>query len=132
MNRREGEIFTYRGVGNRLSRSGFNVTGRDETVHEVYSYNANNQLVSMWSPHTKVTGYQYDEAGNMTKATRGSAVCEYGFDYRNRMTSYDGPGGAVTSFSTGLGTSPQRSRTSSQRTSVSRWRSSMMALPSSD
>ena len=58
-------------------------------------------IVGMWSPFKKPTVYQYDEAGNLTKQTRGSAVCEYGFDYRNRMTSFDGQRRGAPSGQTG-------------------------------
>jgi RHS repeat-associated protein len=96
--------FEYDGVGNRLMHFGHNITGDGTQTFEMYSYNANNQLEAVWSPGKALTQYCYDSAGNQTKATRGSLVAEYGFDYRNRMRSYDGPLGGLPPVSYGPGT----------------------------
>jgi len=39
-----------------------------------------------------VTSYLYDANGNLTKKDDGTNVHAYGYDFRNLMTDYDGPG----------------------------------------
>ncbi len=59
-----------------------------------YYYNANNQLTRVKHSGLPDVRYAYDSAGNQTRKWNDEAdgdEWEYGFDYRNRLTSFDGP-----------------------------------------
>jgi YD repeat-containing protein len=57
-----------------------------------YSYNAANQLTQIVRAGGPTTTFGYDDAGNQTTKTVGTDAYSYGFDYRNRMVAFDGPG----------------------------------------
>lgn len=91
------EEYTYDKNSNLL-------TFRDANNHTTtYVYNELNQCVSITDPGTKVTQYEYDAFGNMTKLIRyvnGNPVettYEYN-DHYNRLTKITDPTGEITIF----------------------------------
>jgi RHS repeat-associated protein len=68
----DDEEFTYDPVGNRLTSS--DTTG-------LWTYNDNNEL----NAHND-TSYEYDDNGNLTNKTVGSAITSYGYNIEDRLS----------------------------------------------
>jgi len=77
------ESFTYDPVGNRL-------TSLDYTD---WDYNSRNQLTG----YNGVT-YTYDDNGNTTSKTDAEGTANYTYNYENRLTGIDFPGGGYATY----------------------------------
>ncbi len=78
--------YNYDAVGNLLSSPG-------APGNPTFTYNANNQVTS-----GNGATYAYDGAGNMVSATSGASVTGYAYDPRGRLTRFQPPVGAATTY----------------------------------
>ena len=82
------ETFTYDAVGNRLS----SVEASDlNQIPVAYTYNENNQLVSVAKDESPYADFTYDNNGNVLTKTVGSNVTTYSWDSENRLTKIQTP-----------------------------------------
>lgn len=77
------EIFTYDSVGNRLT----------STDYTDWDYNSRNQL----TVYNSVT-YVYDDNGNTISKTDTGSTTTYTYNYENRLTRIDFPGGGYVTY----------------------------------
>ena len=78
--------YSYDGNGNRLTKV-------LNAVTENYSYDFNDKLTSAGSK-----SYQYDLNGNCTSVTNGGQTTSLTYDYDNRVTRIDFPGGGYNAY----------------------------------
>jgi RHS repeat-associated protein len=77
------ETFTYDAIGNRLTSADYSN----------WSYNNRNQLTG----YNGVT-FAYDENGNTISKTDASGITAYTYDFENRITRIDFPGGGYATY----------------------------------
>jgi len=85
------QTFSYDANGNRLQLVKTGTIG-NETIN--YTYNAADQIVQESVAGGATTTYSFDANGNMIQKSDGTNTYTYGYDYENRLTSFDAPGTA--------------------------------------